>query len=169
MSCFDNIPYIEENCFIHPNPDIFWGKDSHQKSQSQTRIGTETSLMCLWIGDIVLAVLQDNYSINMTDNPYLPFQNGSEGTWHQSFTLHIRSMRPWLVVEPGLQPRASEEWADTEEAEWSPGCRTPEWWAQGAWARLAWSIWRVCAMLYHSGLWSGCGWGPLCMRQPWRR
>lgn len=22
VSCFDNIPYIDENCFIHPKPDI---------------------------------------------------------------------------------------------------------------------------------------------------
>ena len=26
VSCFDNIPYTEGKCFIHPNPDAVWKK-----------------------------------------------------------------------------------------------------------------------------------------------
>lgn len=49
VSCFDNILYIDENSFIHPNSDALWEKKKESpKIQSQTRIGIETLMMCLY-------------------------------------------------------------------------------------------------------------------------
>lgn len=63
------------------------------------------------------------------------------------------------MVEPGLQPRASEKRADTEGAEWSPKYRTQEpGVSEGC---VQWPL------LHFDGLWIECGWGSCLLHCVW--
>lgn len=122
--------------------------------------------MSLWIGEIALPVIQDDFGIKVAANPHLPLQNAGEGAWHQSPLCTLEAWGPLLEDGPGLQTRASEEGAP-EEAARSPRCTAPVRLA-GAEPPGVWRVWAVGLVVSLGGVavwvWAGpasshCVWG----------
>lgn len=96
MSCFDNIPYTEVKCFIHPNPDAVWEKkvESHPKSKSHKNLYRELPDASWWIGEIALPVIQYDFGVKVTGNPHLPLQDVGEGAWRHSPLCALEARGP---------------------------------------------------------------------------
>lgn len=108
VSCFDNIPYIDKNCFTHPNWDIFWEKDSVTKNP-QIRISMETSLTYLLIGETALPCFSIRFQQQSGWWSLLPLYSvGGSAGHHPSFCIWgheaLVSGGAWITVH-GLLKR----------------------------------------------------------------